>query len=78
MRIFDDSHGNAWQAALLDASYGNITLLFTCVHGEDIRQQMMSAENMAQAQAQLAEFNDEALCAMLADAQPWDPGTGGS
>lgn len=77
MRTFDDSHGNPWQAALLEASYGNVTLLFTPMHGHDTRQQMMSAEDMAEAQAQLAKLDDEALRTMLAEAQPWNPGTGG-
>lgn len=78
MRTFDDSRGNSWQAALLEASYGNITLLFTLMHGHDIRQQMMWAEDMAEAQAQLAQLDDEALRTMLAEAQPWNAGAGGS
>lgn len=79
MRTFDDSHGNPWQAALLEASYGNVTLLFTPMHGhDDTRQQMTSAEDMAEAQAQLAKLDDEALRAMLAESQPWNPGAGGT
>lgn len=78
MRAFDDSHGNPWQAALLEASYGNVSLLFTSMRGDEIRQQMMSAEDMAQAQAELAKLDDEALRAMLAQAKPWNPSTGGS
>lgn len=74
MRTFDDSHGNSWQAALLEASYGNITLLFTLINGHDTRQRIMWAEDMGEAQAQLAQLDDEALRTMLADAQPWNPG----
>ena len=29
MRSFDDSHGQHWQAALLDGSYGNVMLVFS-------------------------------------------------
>ncbi|MBV6273401.1 hypothetical protein KVP09_10825 [Alcaligenaceae bacterium CGII-47] len=78
MRNFDDSHGNTWQAVLLDASYGNITLLFTAVQGDDIRHQLMSADNMAEAVEQLADMDDEDLRTILAQAQPWGPGVGGS
>ncbi|MEO6959581.1 MAG: hypothetical protein ABI081_06300 [Burkholderiaceae bacterium] len=78
MRTFDDTHGNPWQAALLEASYGNLMLLFTPMHGHDTRQRMMLAEDMAEAQTQLAKLDDKALRAMLAEAQSWDPGAGGS
>jgi hypothetical protein len=78
MRAFDDSHGNPWQAALLEASYGNVSLLFTSMRGDEIRQQTMSAEDMAEAQTQLAKLDVEALRAMLAEAHPWNPGSSGS
>ena len=78
MRTFDDSYGNPWQAALLDASYGNITLLFTPMRGHDIRQCEMPADDMAEAEAQLSKMDDDGMRAMLTEAEPWNPGVAGS
>ncbi len=72
MRTFDDSLGARWQAALLDASYGNILLVFSPLHGGEVRKQMMDAENMLEAAAQLAAMDDAGLREMLADADPWE------
>ena len=72
MRSFDDASGNRWEAALLEASYGSIVLVFSLLHGDDIRQQLMPAEHMAEAEAQLASFHDEDLRALLSQSQPWD------
>lgn len=74
MRTFDDPQGQAWQAALLDASYGNISLIFSPLKGSDIRQQEMPADNMEEAQAQFAALSDDELRSLLAEAQPWNPG----
>ncbi len=74
MRSFTDAEGKAWQAALLDASYGNICLLFSPLRGNDIRQHPMPADNMAEAEEQFAGLDDDALRALLAGAGPWDPG----
>lgn len=76
MRTFTDPEGNVWQAALLDASYGNISLLFSPLRGNDIRQQDMPADNMAQAQDQLAKLTEDELRALWAGGRPWDPGAG--
>lgn len=73
MRCFDDAQGRQWDAALLDASYGNILLIFSARQGQDIRQQLLGAENQAQADAQLAAFSDDELRTQLDLAQPWDP-----
>ncbi|TAM91091.1 MAG: hypothetical protein EPN41_00105 [Candidimonas sp.] len=77
MRTFDDTQGNHWEAALLDASYGSIMLLFSPAQGEGIRQQLMPAENMKEAEAQLAALDDAGLRAMLAESRPWDPAARG-
>lgn len=74
MRTFNDPQGNAWQAALLDASYGSITLLFSPVRGNDIRRHEMPADTMAEAEAQFAGLSDMELMALWAKAQPWNPG----
>lgn len=76
MRSFDDALGNRWEAALLDASYGSIMLVFSSFHdGGDIHQQLMPAENMAEAEAQLASFGEEELRTLLSQSQPWDSGS---
>lgn len=75
MRTFED-HGKTWQAALLDASYGNIMLVFSPVHGGEIRQQLLTAANLSEAEAQLDGMDDEALCEMLSGADPWHSGAG--
>ncbi|MFT0533532.1 hypothetical protein ACMHYJ_12000 [Castellaniella hirudinis] len=73
MRIFTDAQGRQWDAALLDASYGNILLIFSARQGQDIRQQLLGADNLAQAENQLAACTDDDLRARLDQAQPWDP-----
>lgn len=74
MRTFDDGQGRRWQAALLEASYGNIALVFSPLRGDELRQHAMDAGTLAEAEAQLAALDDAALCARLAQAQPWTPG----
>ena len=34
MRSFDDDRGGHWQAALLEASFGNVMLVFSRIGGE--------------------------------------------
>lgn len=76
MRTFTDNHGKRWQAALLDASYGHIMLVFSPLQGEGIRQRLLEAENLAEGEKQLAALDDDGLLAMLDDADPWDPAAG--
>lgn len=73
MRTFTDNQGKPWQAALLEASYGNIMLVFSPMHGDGIRQQLLGVENLAEGEAQLAELDEAGLLAMLDDADPWNP-----
>jgi hypothetical protein len=67
MRAFQDSQGRRWQAALLEASYGQILLILS----DGVLQAVMSAEHLAEAEAQLAALDDDALRALLAQAAPW-------
>lgn len=76
MRTFDDNRGRRWQAALLEASYGNIALVFSPVHGEGLRQLPMAAETLSAAESQLAALDEAGLCVLLEEAQPWDAGAG--
>lgn len=76
MRTFEDNDGRRWQAALLNASYGNIMLVFSPLVGDGVRQQLLDAENLNQAEANLDAMDDDALRAMLDQAQAWQPGAG--
>lgn len=77
MRSFEDTHGEPWQAALLDGSYGNILLVFSPLRGGEVHQQPMYAENLAEAEAQLAALDEEGLRQALAEAELWDPAAAG-
>lgn len=77
MRTFKDSADQPWQAALLDASMGSIRLVFSPVHGTDLRQQPLAVENMADALRHLETMDDDALRALLESAAAWDPASGG-
>ena len=74
MRTFDDALGNGWQAAVLEASYGSVSLVFSATQGEGMRHIAMPAENLMEALAQLAGMDEPALCELLAAAEPWDRG----
>jgi hypothetical protein len=71
MRSFDDTRGGHWQAALLDASYGSMLLVFSPSGDGVIRQTAMHAENMRLAEQQLADMDDAQLRSLLAASAPW-------
>lgn len=71
MRSFDDEHGSHWQAALMEASFGNVLLIFTRIGGEGVLQRPLETANMQEAQRLLADADEPRLRALLADAQPW-------
>ncbi|HET7300432.1 MAG TPA: hypothetical protein VFJ01_07235 [Oleiagrimonas sp.] len=74
MRTFIDNQGKRWHAALLEASYGNIMLVFSPLQGDGIRQQLLGVENLAEGEMLFAELDNAGLVAMLDDAAPWNPG----
>jgi len=74
MRTFIDPQGYGWQAALLDGSYGNVTLLFSPLRASDIRQYQMPADTMAEAEEQFADLSDAELLDLWERASPWSPG----
>lgn len=76
MRTFEDATGRRWQAALMDASYGSVVLVFSPLTGDGIRQMLMPAENLAVAQEQMAGFDTARLRDLLAEADPWDAENG--
>lgn len=72
MRSFDDAQGQRWQAALLEASYGHVMLVFSPLQGTEVRQCLMTADNMADAEIELASIDDAGLCIRLTQARAWD------
>jgi len=73
MRTFDDAHGQAWQAALLEASYGQLWLVFSPMGGGELRQCPCPASGRAEAQAALASCAVADLRAWLDAATSWEP-----
>lgn len=74
MRTFTAPNGQRWHAALLEASYGQVLLIFSPEQGDGLRQHTMAAEHLAEATEQLAAMDDAALAALLAQAAPWQSG----
>ncbi|HET8898222.1 MAG TPA: hypothetical protein VFN09_05550 [Rhodanobacteraceae bacterium] len=72
MRSVVDDRGRTWQAALLDGSYGNVRLVFSPLHGADVRQLLLGAETWLEAEAWLAALDEAGLRQQLAAALPWD------
>lgn len=71
MRSFDDERGSHWQAALMEASFGNVSLVFTKIGAEGVLRAPLDAANFREAEDWLAEADEERLRAMLAEAEPW-------
>lgn len=71
MRSFDDEQGGHWQAALLEASFGNVMLIFSRIGGEGVLQKTLDTGNYREAEQWLAGSDDAALRASLAEAKPW-------
>lgn len=46
MRSFDDDHGDHWQAAVLDASYGGAVLVFSKSGSSTILKSELLAANL--------------------------------
>ncbi|WEN14012.1 hypothetical protein PY254_12285 [Rhodanobacter sp. AS-Z3] len=71
MRSFDDTQGVSWQAAVLDASYGNMLLVFSPSGEGVVRQIAMSEENLRLAEQQLTDMDTSQLRTLLAESVPW-------
>jgi hypothetical protein len=71
MRSFDDEHGSHWQAALLEASFGNVMLVFSRIGGNGVLQKMLDTSNYREAEQWLAGSDEVALRTALAEAKPW-------
>ena len=77
MRTFEDASGQAWQAALLEGSYGQLWLVFSPMGGGELRQCPSPAPGRAEAQATLASCAVAELRAWLEAATPWDAAAAG-
>lgn len=73
MRTFDDADGKRWQAAVLDASYGVIWLVFSPLQGDGVCRSQLPVVNLAEGLDWIAAADDAALQASLLDAIVWDP-----
>lgn len=71
MRSFDDNRGSHWQAALLEASFGNVMLVFSRIGGDGALQRALEADNLREAEQQLAAADDATLRNLLAEATPF-------
>ncbi|MEO8857695.1 MAG: hypothetical protein ABI343_11975 [Burkholderiaceae bacterium] len=72
MRSFDDTQGSQWQAAVLDASYGSMLLVFSHAGDSVVRKLAMSAENLRLAEQQLVEMDQSQLRRLLQASVPWE------
>lgn len=74
MRMFDDAQGHHWQAALMDASYGEVLLIFGRIGGTEVLQVSLGAEaaNVAEAQLFVEALDESGLRGLLAKASPWN------
>ena len=71
MRSFDDERGGQWQAALMEASFGNVLLVLSRIGAPDVFQTALDAANFHEAEAWLGEAGQDRLRAMLAKAKPF-------
>ena len=71
MRSFDDDRGGHWQAALLEASFGNALVIFSHIGGEGVLHKALDTANYREAEQWLAGSDEATLRALLAEAEPW-------
>lgn len=71
MRSFDDDQGGHWQAALMEASFGNVMMIFSRIGGEGALNKPLAAANFTEAEELLANADTATLRGLLAKARPW-------
>ena len=72
MRSFDDPEGGHWQAALMEASFGNVLLIFSRIGSEGVLHKALDSANYHEAEMFLAGADEAGLQALLAEAEPWN------
>ncbi len=71
MRSFEDAKGGRWQAALMEASFGNVLVIFSRIGGDGVLQKPLDAANYHEAEQLLADADESLLRNLLASARPW-------
>lgn len=71
MRSFDDTAGGHWQAALLEASFGNVLMVFTRIGADGAQRTLLDTANFSEAERLLADASEDRLRELLAGAEPW-------
>lgn len=71
MRSFEDADGGRWQAALMEASFGNVLMIFSRIGGDGVLQKPLDAANYHEAEQLLADADESRLRDLLTDAKPW-------
>ncbi len=71
MRSFDDSTGHHWQVALMEASFGNVLMVFSRIGDDGVYKKPLAAANLGEAERLLADADTGALRALLGEAEPW-------
>jgi hypothetical protein len=56
---------------VLDASYGNMLLVFSHAGDLTVRKAVMAAENLRLAEQELADMDESQLRGLLAESMPW-------
>lgn len=72
MHTFEDEQGQAWQVAVLDASFGSVMLVFSRHGSTDLLKGDLYAADVAEAREMLAAMDDAELRSRLAEAVPVD------
>ncbi len=71
MRSFDDAGGGHWQAALMEASFGNVLLIFSRIGAEGVLYKALDTANYHEAETFLAAADEVRLHSLLAEAEPF-------
>lgn len=71
MRSFDDAQGGHWQAALMEASFGNVLMIFSRIGADGVLHKPLESANFSAAEQLLAEADETRLRSLLAEATPW-------
>lgn len=76
MRSFDDAQGHHWQAALMEASFGNVLMIFSRIGDDGVLHHPLPAPSMRAAEQLLADADEAKLREYLASATPWSGAPG--
>ena len=71
MRSFDDNSGGHWQAALMEASFGNTLLVLSRICGDGVLVKPLQTANSSEAERWLADARDVDLRQCLDEGKPF-------